>query len=424
VAVAIVLVLAIIGGVLYYRVLNSDERLRVIRTIAQIVHELKEFGRTKLAPFERALRARTASAVVTPALVAVNVLIFVCMLLGAGARSDPSTVVSWGASFGPRTTNGEWWRLVTAPFVNPHLILLAVDMATIVQVGFTLERLVGAPAFAAAYFVGGVFSGLQSLSSMPTDVMAGSAGAVFGLYGLLVACVGLTWWRPSDVTIPRVALQRLAPITAIFVLCNVAYQGLAIGMVGLVTGMLFGLAVARDIADRTPPARRMAGAVAIGFAIASIAAFSMRGITDIRPELQRLIDMEHRTADMYQAASANSARGKIAAADLSDLIERSIIPELKAADARINALKGVPRQNQQELADARQYLKLRSESWHLRAKGLRDAGTRVGPSGAAPGSKMTPRAWAVARHQSTMRTLGRAEGAERESLDVLERLRQ
>ena len=50
----------------------------------------------------------------TPAIAALNALVFVGMIFGRGALADPQTIVAWGGSFGPRTTNGEWWRLITS----------------------------------------------------------------------------------------------------------------------------------------------------------------------------------------------------------------------------------------------------------------------------------------------------------------------
>src|SRR4030095_2414285 len=66
--------------------------------------------------FVQELRARTTLAVVTPAILALNIAIFIGMCLGTGALSEPATLIAWGGSVGPQTTNGEWWRLVTSLF--------------------------------------------------------------------------------------------------------------------------------------------------------------------------------------------------------------------------------------------------------------------------------------------------------------------
>ena len=57
--------------------------------------------------------------------------------------SDPDTLITWGANYAPRTTNGEWWRLCSAMFVHQGAVAVLVNAAAIVQLGFILERLVG-----------------------------------------------------------------------------------------------------------------------------------------------------------------------------------------------------------------------------------------------------------------------------------------
>jgi rhomboid protease GluP len=309
-------------------------------------------------------------------------------------------------------------------FVHPRLFVLAVDVLAIVQIGFIVERLTGGAAFAAVYFAAGIFSGLQTLSSTPLAVTASASGAVFGLYGLLIACIVVALRRTSSSTIPRVVLARFAPIGAMFLVSGVWNQGFWAGMAGLATGLPFGLVVVRDLDDRMPSFRRTAGMLAANLAVACVIAAGLRGITDVRPELERLVAMEHRTAELYKTASAKFAKGKMAVDELADLIERSIVPELKAADERIRALKGVPRESEPDVAAAREYLQLRSESWRLRAKGLRDAAGLVSLPGMAPESETAFRERAEAHYQGAMRTLGKAEGDEHQSLDALNRLPQ
>ena len=140
-------------------------------------------------PFRELLRARTTLAVVAPALAALNVIVFVMMLFGPGAFSDPATLIGWGANFGPRTTNGEWSRLVTALFVHVGVVHLLVNVAGMLQVGLLLERLLGPLAVALVYVAAGAFSSLENVSSHPIGISAGASGAIFGLYGLLIASV-------------------------------------------------------------------------------------------------------------------------------------------------------------------------------------------------------------------------------------------
>ena len=139
------IVLIVLAG-LAYRVTTPDERAKYFQTAAALWEELHDRAIRMFPvcePFEAALRARTPRAILIPILVWLNAAIFVCMLFGAGSFGDPKTLLSWGGSIGTRTTNGEWWRLVTALFVHAGLLSLLADMAGLVQVGFLLERLIG-----------------------------------------------------------------------------------------------------------------------------------------------------------------------------------------------------------------------------------------------------------------------------------------
>ena len=63
--------------------------------------------------------------------------------------------------------------------------------------------------------------------------------------------------------------------------------------------------------------------------------------------------------------------GELTLKELVAVIERTILPELRAAQDRLKQLQHVPREQAPLVADADQYFKLREESWQARAAGLR-----------------------------------------------------
>src|SRR5262245_43662424 len=141
----------------------------------------------KRAAFDEALDARTPKPLVTPGIIALNLGIFVCMLLTSGALGDQNTLLRWGASLGPRTTNGECWRLLTSMFVNTGVLHLVANVAGLVQVGLLTERLFGRFAVANAYVGAGLLAGVMNLLLYPVSVSAGASASVFAVYGLFVA---------------------------------------------------------------------------------------------------------------------------------------------------------------------------------------------------------------------------------------------
>jgi hypothetical protein len=96
---------------------------------------------------------------------------------------------------------------------------------------------------------------------------------------------------------------------------------------------------------------------------------------------------------------------------LALLIDRTIIPELQVTAARLKALVGVPKEHQPLVANAEEYVRLRSESWRLRSEWLLKAG------------RAPRRGTEAAEHRANNRTIARAEETERAALEALERLR-
>ncbi|OLE83953.1 MAG: hypothetical protein AUF76_04905 [Acidobacteria bacterium 13_1_20CM_2_65_9] len=401
---------------------------RVLLTAARRPIDAAARNRRECGPFLDALRAHTPVALVTPAIVALNVIVFVSMMFGRGALANPETLVAWGANFGPRTTNGEWWRLVASLFIHTGLLPLIVNLAGLVQLGLILERVVGRLAFVAVYVAAGIFAGLLSVAGHPVTVSAGASGAIAGLYGLLFTCGVWDLFRPSPIPIPLVAVKRLAPAAALFLVYN-TFDG-SIGMraefLALVAGFVSGLVLTSGVGDRRPERRLLGAVTAAMTALAIIGAVPLRGITDVRPEIARVLDIEGRTVPGYRSAEARFWKGQVGATMLADLIERTIMPELRVARDRLTVLQGVPREQQHLIVDAEEYVRLRSESWRLRAEALRRIAAPLRRDALSAGlvadAKWRDRA--ATEHRVTQVMLGRAEGTERASLEVLERLKR
>ena len=194
------MLLAVVGFVAY-RVTSPEQRERAVEIAIAYLRALRIVV-TEPGPEHEAfcdtLRARTLHLIVIPAIILISAELFLAMRFSGTPMSDPATLVGWGASVGTLTTNGGWWRLVTSTFVHTSTLHLIICVAILFQIGRVLERVVGRLTVAAVYLSAGVFTGLVNLSSHPLAVTVGTSGAVFGLYGLLIAL--LIWqtfhqWR-------------------------------------------------------------------------------------------------------------------------------------------------------------------------------------------------------------------------------------
>jgi hypothetical protein len=131
----------------------------------------------------------------------------------------------------------------------------------------------------------------------------------------------------------------------------------------------------REVGERTPQVHRLATAMVGVVAVVTLYALVMvhrpsNETVDIRLEVDKLIALEISTARLYEKEVDRFRRGRITAAALGDVIDKSIVPELRVVAGRLRALKDVRPEDQEVMATAMNFLKLRDESWRLRSTAL------------------------------------------------------
>lgn len=190
---------------------------------------------------------------VTPAIIALNALVFIAMVVKGVSPSSPSSLdlFTWGATYGPATVGGQWWRLVSSAFVHVGLLHIALNMYVLWRAGALAERLFGSGAFFALYLFAAIGGSLVSLLWSPLAVSAGASGAIFGVYGAILA-----FSRVAKDAWPAEAVAGLQKGAAGFVIYNVMF-GLVMPNVsnsahlgGLATGLIAGWLIAPEM--RTP----------------------------------------------------------------------------------------------------------------------------------------------------------------------------
>jgi len=184
----------------------------------------------------------------------------------------------------------------------------------------------------------------------------------------------------------------------------------------------------RGIAESVPPAQRLAATTAGGLLLAILTAWPLNGISDVRPEIARVVATEDRTAAAYVAELERLKKGKTTADGVATVIDAKISPELEEVDGRLKALKKVPPEHQAMLNDAQEYLRLRAESWRLRAASLRAAARtpaqrKAASNGDDPADGAKWRTRVEAQFRSTRAAIGKAEAVERSSLEVFAKLK-
>jgi membrane associated rhomboid family serine protease len=411
-------------------VMPRQQRERLLHTAVLIARRSKESA-TRDDPeddaFKQALRVRERHIPVTLGLAAANAIVGVLILLRGGWIASDETWIAWGGSYGPLTTNGGWWRLVAALFVQPTVLHAVVNIAVLLQLGMILERLVGRAAFAGVYLAAGVIGNLITMASYRVIVTVGASAAICGLYGLL--CATVFWGRQqrSPCTVPPGRLTKIGVLAAVFFLFNLANGAVSMAgeMTALLIGSACGIVLMRGVSVQPPQPRLTGATVGIAAALSLALAVPLRGIADVRPEIAYIIGVEERTSRIYADAAEQFKKGRLTTDMLAQRIAKDIVPELVAADARLKALRNVPPEAQSRIDDATVYVQKRTESWKLRLDGMRKSQDtpRSVNTGTEPGSDARSRNRVEAQHRANLKTLGRAESAERESLEALERLK-
>ena len=196
---------------------------------------------------------------VTRALIAINVLIFLAMVVsGVGFLSPgPRQVLPWGANFGPLTTSGQWWRLVTACFLHFGILHVAMNMFVLFFAGFIAEALYGRVRYTLLYLLAGIGGNVAGLYLHPHIVSAGASGAIFGLYGGLLAFLLV-----HRGVLPKSAIASTVKSAVLFIVFNLLYglrsptTDMEAHIGGLLTGFVVGLLLSPSVSvGGTSPSR-------------------------------------------------------------------------------------------------------------------------------------------------------------------------
>jgi len=201
-----------------------------------------------------------ARARVTWSILAANVLAFVLVVIAGGSPFDISsaTLIQIGGNFAPLVTGGQWWRLLVNVFLHASLLHIGFNMLALWQAGPLVERLFGSLPFALIYLGAGLGGSVASIFWRQEVVSVGASGAVFGIYGALLAYLAgqrgafsLSSLRSLRVSALAFIIYSLAFGFGTTGIDNAAHLG------GLAGGILLGAAFARPLEKRSWQAREV-----------------------------------------------------------------------------------------------------------------------------------------------------------------------
>jgi rhomboid protease GluP len=356
------------------------EQVEQIRTTVGLTAPDPAEQAGEIEAFYRTLFAATPHVGVTWVLLAVCIVVFAVMAAQEQTLGPPShqTLLRFGSNFGPLTTHGEWWRMVSCAFVHIGLLHLLMNMWVLTDIGPLMERLLGSIGFLLLYLFSAIAGSAASLAWHPAVISAGASGAIFGLFGALLGLMLLA--RGS---IPTVVVRDLRASGFGFFAYNFLYglsaanldQAGHIG--GAVAGFVGGLILARRLTADNRPGRTVRNLALAGVGGAGIVlAITLLPPTDQSHHrfllaIDDLPGMEDRAIKTYNAAIKRRNQGELTDQQFADVLRDEVLPPWRAFRERLAGINSVPPGMEKEWPLYREYLQTRQECWELWEQALR-----------------------------------------------------
>jgi len=259
------------------------------------------------------------------------------------------SLTAWGSDFGPYTSDGDWWRLLTALFLHAGLLHVVLNMWGLASFGPAAERLFGSVNYLLLYLVSGVAGNLASIAWHPDVNGVGASGAIMGVLGSLLAAQ----WRIENKVLRSVLrpLRNSVLLFAAYALVtgfihanidNAAHLG------GFAAGILTGLAVARPITGERVYGRRDVLALlrlvpvamlilSAGFWYARHKAATLSGDGLYWSTVHWLRGGEHATVQKFNSALALESNNRDLTA-LANAVDNDVLPFWREASNRLSSI--------------------------------------------------------------------------------------
>ncbi len=304
---------------------------------------------------------------ITGLLVAINVVVYLLMLLNGVDSISPSVadLLSWGGNTKMNTLNGEAWRLFTCFFVHGGLLHLLLNMYGLLFIGKIIEQEVGGLRLLAGYLIMGLGGSMASLWWNDNLVSVGASGAIFGLFGMFFAL-------HATERLQHKANQALFANAIFFVGLNLII-GAAIDMFdnaghigGLVAGVVVGTAFYPSLTGKQNRAKAALHALAVlliglGF-YAVVFAFVPDWPVKYQRNLQLFTENEEKALDYFKLSDFTSTAQRLA------YLQDESIPQWEANIGLMDELlskKELPVDIRARVFHLKTYAKLRQRSFEL-----------------------------------------------------------
>jgi rhomboid protease GluP len=188
---------------------------------------------------------------ITPLLVIINSIMFmvsttvIYLIVALFYKAHPisgediytKAYLAIGFSSRPAVLQGDYWRLFTSMFLHFNVLHVLLNMVVLVYIGSLIESKLGKWNFLLVYLFTGLIASMVSVIWHDNEISAGASGAIFGLFGVLLAFLSTDFYERS-------ARKALLISTVIVVSYNIIPIGKGVDHAahigGLISGYVFG----------------------------------------------------------------------------------------------------------------------------------------------------------------------------------------
>ncbi|PHQ29860.1 hypothetical protein CJ305_07780 [Leeuwenhoekiella nanhaiensis] len=178
----------------------------------------------------------------TAILIFVNIGVFVGMIFSGISFVSPTgtELLELGGLRKTEVVQGEYWRLFTSIFIHSGFIHLVMNMVGLVFGAILLEDVLGKVRFILSFIACGVLASFASIYWHENIVSVGASGAIFGLYGLILAFTVFRIYSTGTRTLTWGLLVLYAGVSLIFGFFSTGVDNAAhVG--GLLSGFILGV---------------------------------------------------------------------------------------------------------------------------------------------------------------------------------------
>ncbi|GLG01490.1 rhomboid family intramembrane serine protease [Alicyclobacillus hesperidum subsp. aegles] len=150
-----------------------------------------------------------------------------------------------GAMLPPLVQQGQWFRILSAMFVHVSPLHILVNMISLWTL-FIVERLLTTPFFIVLYVISGAIGNLLSMPFLPNAVSGGASGAIFGLFGAMLALALMGQFPPFV----RNQLLIVLAVNVVIDISNLGTIGWIAHLGGMISGALLTLIFVRYVRNR------------------------------------------------------------------------------------------------------------------------------------------------------------------------------